>query len=341
MPRHRRLEIPGAIYHVITRGIERREIFKDDQDRKEFLRRLEESQQIVGGKCYAWVLMPNHFHLLLRTGAKPLTDLMRKVLTGYAVYFNTRHKRSGYLYQNRYKSILCQEDTYLLELVRYIHLNPLRAGMVDIRGLNEYKWSGHSVLIGKNSSEFQATGEILGYFGASKVVAQQKYLKFIEDGKDMGRREDLTGGGLRRSAGGWEGVLALKRAKDYWRGDERLLGDGEFVNQVLKISEEAMVKKDRLKREGWDIKRIVKQVCELMDISEDEILKRTRAKRVSHARSLIAYWCYQELGMNGQEIGNYFGITKQSVNAAIKRGEKTAKENSYEMTAPSCAKLTN
>lgn len=334
MPRHRRLEIPGAIYHVMTRGIERREIFRDDQDRGEFLRRLEEGIGSTGSKCYGWVLMPNHLHLLIRTGIRPLSDLMRKLLTGYAVYFNRKYKRNGYLYQNRYKSILCQEDAYLLELVKYIHLNPLRAKIVkDINGLNKYKWSGHSVLVGLNMpcNKFQSTGEILGRFSDSKIKAQQKYLEFIESGKGMGKREDLTGGGLRRSAGGWKGVYALKRAKDYWRGDERVLGDGEFVNQVLKISEEEMLKKERLKRAGWDINRVVRRVCELLSINEQEILRRSCGGKRSWARGLIAYWSSKELGISGVEIGKYFGITKQSVGEAIMRGEKVARENKYNL----------
>ena len=102
----------------------------------------------------------------------PLSDLMRKLLTGYALYFNKKYKRSGYLYQGRYKSILCQEDSYLLELLRYIHLNPLRAGIVkDIRSLDNYKWSGHGVIIGKNKAQWQTTGEMLELFGIGDVVS--------------------------------------------------------------------------------------------------------------------------------------------------------------------------
>jgi putative transposase len=332
MPRHKRLEIPGAIYHVITRGIERKAIFNDDQDREEFLRRLAEGLNKTGNKCYGWVLMPNHLHLLIRTGVKPLGDLMRSVLTGYAMYFNARHKRRGYLYQNRYKSILCQEEVYLLELIRYIHLNPLRAKIVqDMRALNRFKWGGHSVLLGNRKAEFQSTGEILERFGETKRAAAKRYLEFIEDGKNAGKRDDLTGGGLRRSAGGWAGVYDLKRAKDLWRGDERVLGDGEFVNQVLKISEEEMVKKERLKKEGWDIYKVANRVCELMGIKEHEIKRRSRGNKISQARGLISFWSHRELGMNGVEIGKYFGITNQSVSEAITRGEKVSREKGYNL----------
>ena len=332
MPRHKRLDIPGGIYHVIARGIERREIFRNDNDRKEFLRRLAKAVTQSGIKCYGWTLMPNHFHILLRTGTKPLSDTMRKVLTGYAIYFNRKYKRTGYLYQNRYKSILCQEEAYLLELVRYIHLNPLRAKIVeDMDGLNTYPWSGHRILLGNANAEFQTTGEILERFGQNRHNAIKKYLAFIEEAKDMGRREDLTGGGLRRSAGGWQGVEALKRSRDYWRGDERVLGDGDFVNQVLKISEEEMMKKERLKKAGWDIGQVVKRVCKLMGLSEKDIQKRGRENTVSRARALVAYWSHIELGISGIEISVYFGIARPSVSEAILRGKKIANENGYHL----------
>jgi len=330
MPRHKRLEIPGAVYHVIARGIERRKIFLDDSDRKEFIRRFSEALKDCGCRCYGWVLMPNHFHLVVRTGAKPLSDLMRRVLTGYAIYFNRRYRRSGYLYQNRYKSILCQEETYLLELVRYAHLNPLRAGMIkDVKSLNKYKWSGHSVIMGRNPAKWQSIGEILGRFGNKRSVAMQKYLDFVVDGAGMGKRYDLTGGGLRRSAGGWSGVYELKRAKESWRGDERILGDGNFVNETLKISEEEMTKKEKLKKAGWDMDKLTTHVCELIGIKRDEIGKKGKQNKISRAKGLIAYWGKHGLGISGRVIGNYLGSTRQAVAYMAKQGEKLVGENKY------------
>ncbi|MFH1378745.1 MAG: transposase [bacterium] len=327
MPRNRRLELPGSIYHVIVRGIERRIIFKDENDRTEFIRRFSEALKKMSCKCHGWVLMPNHFHLVMQTGHTPLSDLMRKVLTGYAIYFNHRHKRSGYLYQNRYKSILCQEDTYLLELVRYVHLNPLRAGIVrDIEHLNRYRWSGHSVLIGKNKADFQTTDEVLGRFGNKRGEAIQRYIEFIRDGQKMGRRDDLMGGGLRRSAGGWSGVYDLMRSKEYWRGDDRILGDGNFVDEVLKISDEALERKEKLQREGWDIARLVKKVCAEMGIPEESIKKRGKGNSISHARNLVAYLASKELGISGSDLAKYFRIGRSSMSEAIARGEKIQRE---------------
>ena len=143
MPRQARIDAPGALHHVMCRGIERRKIFRDNQDRRDFVERLGRVLMETTTTCLAWVLMPNHFHLLLRTGCTPIAGVMRKLLTGYAVTFNRKYKRRGHLFQNRYKSILCQEEPYLLELVRYIHLNPLRSNIVATWAkLERYEFCG-------------------------------------------------------------------------------------------------------------------------------------------------------------------------------------------------------
>jgi hypothetical protein len=170
--------------------------------------------------------MSNHFHLLLRPRVTKLSVFMRRLLTGYAIVFNLQHKRSGHLFQNRYKSIACQEDAYLLELVRYIHLNPLRAGLVKtIDELDSYPWCGHAVLMGKQELSGQSIDEILLLFGRRKNSARQKYREFVIDGIKYGRRDDLVGGGLRRSQG-------VKRPGEYEAYDERILGSGEFVESL-------------------------------------------------------------------------------------------------------------
>ena len=139
MPRRSRIDAPGALHHIIVRGIERKSIFKDDADKDNFLERLKNILTDSGTSCFAWALIPNHFHLLLRTGKVPISTVMKRLLTGHAIYFNRKHNRAGHLFQNRYKSILCQEDTYMLELVRYIHLNPLRAKIIpDLKFLDKY-----------------------------------------------------------------------------------------------------------------------------------------------------------------------------------------------------------
>jgi putative transposase len=126
MPRLARLDAPGVIHHVIIRGIERREIFRNNKDRNDMMDRLADLLPATNTTCYGWAFLSTHAHFLFRSGDAGLSTLMRRLLTGYAVNFNRRYRRHGQLFQNRYKSIICQEDIYLRELVRYIHLHPVK-----------------------------------------------------------------------------------------------------------------------------------------------------------------------------------------------------------------------
>jgi REP element-mobilizing transposase RayT len=208
MPRSARLDVPGILHHVTGRGIERRAIFRSKLDRNEFIDRLAALATKGYWDVYAWVLMPNHFHLLVKTQNQSLAASMRKILTGYAVNFNHRHRRNGHLFKNRYKSIVCQEDLYLKELVRYIHLNLLRAKLVkNPAELNTSPWSGHSAIMGKVKREWQDIDYVLSFLNNNRL----SYLKYVEGGADQGRRPELVGGGLIRSLRGWSEVEALTR----------------------------------------------------------------------------------------------------------------------------------
>ncbi len=160
-------------------------------------------------------------------------------MTGYAVYSNRRHKRSGQLFQNRYKSMLCQEDTYLTELVRYIHLNPCRAGLVrSLEALSKYPYCGHSVLLGNQKRDWQDSDRVRCYFGKQRNRAIRHYDAFVSEGIDQGRREDLVGGGLIRSLGGWSEIKTVGLKGSHMKSDERILGDGDFVEAVLSETDE-------------------------------------------------------------------------------------------------------
>ncbi len=187
MARQARIDAPGALHHIIGRGIERRRIFQSDADQDDFVARLEKILPETNISCYAWALLPNHFHLLLKTGDVPIATFMRRLLTGYVVSFNRRYNRTGHLFQNRYKSILCQEEPYFKELIRYIHLNPLRAGVVaTLDALDEYPYCGHSCLMGRVVNPWQAAHEALALFGFNK----KRYRQFVENGVSQGRRPE-------------------------------------------------------------------------------------------------------------------------------------------------------
>ena len=159
MSRQPRLDAPATLHHVMVRGIERNQIFRDDMDRADFVAHLARLVETGAWTVYAWALLPTHAHLLVRTGTRPLPRSTRSLLTGYAGAFNRRQHRVGHLFQNRYKSIVVEEEPYLLEMVRYLHLNPLRAKVVpDLRALGRYPWTGHSALVGRSPAPRRGPG---------------------------------------------------------------------------------------------------------------------------------------------------------------------------------------
>jgi REP element-mobilizing transposase RayT len=225
MPRQARLDSPGTLHHVIIRGIEKKKIVSCDQDRQDFVARMGTIALETETSVYAWALMTNHAHILLRSGPSGLSRYMRRLLSGYAISYNRRHRRHGHLFQNRYKSIVCEEDSYFKELVRYIHLNPLRAKLVDnLTKLDRYRYCGHSVLMGRVKNDWQDRDYVLEWFGSKEGEAKRAYRRFVKMGIDQGHRSDLTGGGLIRSQGGWSAVNALRRLGVREKSDERILG---------------------------------------------------------------------------------------------------------------------
>jgi len=332
MPRQSRIDAPGALHHIIARGIDRKKIFKDDVDRDAFLDRLETILTQTQTACFAWALIPNHFHLLLRTGTTTISTVMRRLLTGYAVSFNFRHRRHGHVFQNRYKSILCQEDSYLLELVRYIHLNPLRASVVkDLRALNKYPYGGHSCILGKRKNTWQDKDYILKLFASKKTVAISKYREFVKKAIEQGKRSDLVGGGFIRSAGGWSAIKALRRTGAYQKGDERILGDNDFVKRVLAQAKENFERKYHLKSKGFNFEKVQRRVAKMLDLKPEQVLAPGKYKKTVAARSLLCYWANRELGMSQSELSQKLKISQPAVSLSVKRGEQLALRHNYSL----------
>ena len=332
MPRKARIDAPGALHHIIVRGIERRRIFSDDQDRDNFIERLGDILTETETFCFAWALIPNHAHILLRSGQTPLATVMRRLLTGYAVSYNRRHRRHGHLFQNRYKSILCQEDTYLLELVRYIHLNPLRAKIVkSLKDSDEYPYSGHSALMGKIQREFQDTNYVLRLFGEKVPTARKAYRAYVDKGIAQGRRPELVGGGLIRSAGGWSLVKAMRHAKDHMKSDERILGDGEFAQSALDEARERLEERSRLKAQGYDLDKVTIRVSSELGIEPEQVWAPGKHPLTVKARSLLCYWAVRKLGFSATELSKKLGVSQPSVSISVKRGEKIAKTGQLEL----------
>jgi putative transposase len=333
MPRLARLDAPGVLHHIIIRGIERRKIFRDDKDKDNLVDRLSILLPETQTTCYAWALLSNHAHFLFRSGSSGISTLMRRLLTGYAIYFNRRYRRHGQLFQNRYKSIICQEDIYFKELVRYIHLNPLRAKIVsDIKGLNKYPYSGHTVLMGKKKREWYDAKHVFSYFGKKVSDSRTRYLSYVKEGIDQGRRPELVGGGLIRSLGGWSAVRKLRlKGQDRVKGDERILGDGEFVTTLLSEANERLDRGYELKGLGYDLKKIGQRVSKIYGIEIEEIYSRGRRKVQVKARDLLCYWAVRELGMSCTDVAKRLGMSQPGAGYAVSRGEKIAKKYKYQL----------
>lgn len=332
MPRTARLDAPGVLHHVIIRGIERRNIFRNEEDREDLIERLANLCPEMQTTCYAWAFMSNHAHFLFRTGTEPLSRLMRRLLTGYVIGFNRRHNRLGQLFQNRYKSIICQEETYLRELIRYIHLNPIRAGLVQtLDELKSYNYCGHSALMGKAKREWQDTRYVLRYFGKSRAKARKEYESFVNDGLTQGRRKELTGGGLIRSLGGWTEAREVLKNDVHIMSDERILGDSDFVDSVISQSEEHYERRHNLRRQGYDLDRIAARVSEVLGMKPDEVFSKGRQDRKVKARSLLCFWAGRELGLSHTSLAKKLEMSLAGIGFSVERGEIIAKKGNYSL----------
>jgi hypothetical protein len=257
---------------------------------------------------------------------------MRRLLTGYAVTFNRRHRRHGHLFQNRYKSILCQEEVYLKELVRYVHLNPLRAKIVsDLDQLDTYAFCGHSALMDKVKRSWQNVNEVLGMFGEKHRQARRRYRSFVEKGIEQGRREDLTGGGLLRSAGGWANLKALREAKIFYKSDERILGDSDFVENVLAVADERMERKYALQAAGLNLDGLADIVAGITGVKPSRIFSPGKDRSRVRARSLLCFWANRELGISLAELSRRTRISQSSISLSVQRGEQIVEKEGYSL----------
>ena len=328
MPRQARIDYLGALHHVIGRGIERSKIFEKDVDKEEFLRRLKLLLDRSSMQCYAWCIMDNHFHLLLLTGKTTLARFMRCLLTGYAGYYNKEHKRSGHVFQNRYKSIVCDRDEYLLPLIRYIHLNPMRTKKVNNRvsDLLEYEWTGHRDIMENRNKEERIIEreEVLGYFGQREGKAKNEYLKYIEEG--IGEKRDYSGGGLIKSAGGLQNLLYRKKDEREMY-DDRILGSGLFVEEVYKREEEE--ESIKMKSGIRDIRELIDRISAYYGVEKEEIIN-TRKKEVREIRSVLVYLASKYLKESGEKLGKLLGIGSGAISITKEKGRILCREKGLE-----------
>jgi REP element-mobilizing transposase RayT len=273
MARKPRVHFEGALYHIMCRGNQGRSIFKDNPDRQRYIELLRESQKRFGYRLYAYVLMGNHVHLLLEIGSTPLSKVMQNILFRYTRYWNRRYRKIGHLFQGRYKAILCEKESYLLELIRYLHLNPVRGKMV--REAGRYLWSSHRNYLEGNGRGWLAVEEVLARFGRSPRQAVAAYRGFVQDGVAEGHREDL-----------------------YEVVDQRYLGDEAFVERVeRRASDQQPARVVEIK---WaDVREVV---CKKFGVSPSAVLHRGRRREQVRIKRVMA-WVGREVGgFSHQEI---------------------------------------
>ena len=289
MGRPLRIEYPGAFYHVTSRGNEQKDVFKSQRDREKFLEYLESATVRYGATIHVYCLMSNHYHLLLETPGGNLSQVMRHINGAYTNYFNVKRKRSGHLLQGRYKAILVEADEYATELSRYIHLNPVRVGIVAKP--EEYRWSSYRSYIGQcQLPAWLKTDFILGYFGKNTKEAMGNYLRFVNDCLDR------------------EYISPLKRSVA-----AAILGSAEFIAAI----EEEYLRERKPDRNLPELRKLSRR------FSLDEIIQVARSHIVEErtADKAIIHLCHKYSGLRLKEIGERFGVGESAVSQISKRFE--------------------
>jgi len=219
-----------------------------------------------------------------------------------------------------------------LELVRYIHLNPIRAKIVEgIQSLDKFPFTGHSVIIGKNKNDWQDIEYVLQLFGNTTSRARRNYRSYIVEGISQGKRDDLMGGGLIRSSGGWANVKAMRKENTFQHSDERILGDTNFVERVLSTTQEQLERRYQLQAQGFDLNRVAQRVADVLAIDPSEIWKPGKNRLRVKAKSLLCYWASRELEISMAELSRKLHMSPAAISLSVKRGEKLALENNFKL----------
>ena len=314
MPRKARITIPGAIHHVMSRGIEGKPIFRDENDRNFFLTILERSVLKSGYLVYAWALMGNHYHLVVRTSDYPLGIFMRSINGPYAQFFRKDMGSRGYLFQDRYKSIVTQDQNYIEELVRYVHLNPIRAGTcADIDSLDHYPWCGHSTLVGIRKHSFQHIKDVLARFDPMHCRAVAKYRDFIATG--IHADSDIV-----------ETVRKINMESENVHNTTCwVIGNREFVRRAVDHDTQRRLRISEYAKQGIGIADIAGKVAQHYHVSVEELGRRGKGDSRSAARKAVASIAHERYGIPVIEIARFFRISSPSVSEMLRYGAEAAR----------------
>lgn len=305
MGRKARAELPGGLYHIITRGNNRRRIFNCPSDYEKFLSLFARQKTRLPFFLYAYCLMPNHVHLLVERQADSVGRIMHRLLTGYSQYYNRRYRRIGHLLQARHKSILCQSDRYLAELVRYIHLNPVRAGIVNDPA--DYPYSGHRAYLGLEKTSLLDVDPVLRHFGVKKSTARERYAQFVKAGIKLGYQAEL-----------------------YAPDDGRILGDEEFVDSTIHRIGESDGLADRGRRIGttqFNTDLLLKVIEESFGVSRRQFCgPRKDASSIAAKEMFVFIGC--QAGASVRKLAEITGLSTSSISRRADAMRLKTRENS-------------
>jgi putative transposase len=285
MARRPRLFAAGVLYHVIVRGNQRQKTFTSDSDYQAYVERLVRYREKYGYVLHAYCLMPNHVHLLVESSEMPLAKFMQGLQQSYSQYFNVKHHKTGHLFEGRYKAIICQKDEYLLELIRYIHLNPVRAGMVKTP--ERYRYSGHHAYLQGKATETIDPAKVLSILGG-----KQGYRRFVHDGIGDGHKEEY-----------------------YAVEDQRFLGVEGFGEKMLK-KEPGGTRRPSSRR---SVDTAARELAKLLKVEVPALRSPDRSWAVSKARTIAAYVLVRRLGYRPSEVAAYFGRDMATVATLLAR----------------------
>lgn len=318
MPRKPRIVVPGAVHHIMSRGIEGRPIFRNDADRRFFMRLLQQGIERSRFLLYAWTLMDNHYHLALRLNEFSLARFMRALNGPYAQHFRKSASLRGNLFQDRYKSIATQDQNYVQEVIRYVHLNPLRSGTCkSLKELKYYQWCGHSVLMGTQAFAPQNTADVLRRFGKTTSAARRNYEHFLNEGISS---EHPVLDQLRLSNSEAESV----NSTSCW-----VIGNRDFVRKSLSETERARSRIAAHAAEGVSLEQLAGRICGALDVPPEYLRTRGRENARSRARQIFAYAAHREYQFSVGAIARFLGVSSPAVSAMHGKGERLAKEITY------------
>ncbi|MBD3421397.1 MAG: hypothetical protein GF398_14870 [Chitinivibrionales bacterium] len=318
MPRKARIDYPGLTLHVMAHTFDKMLLFRDNCDKKQYLSYLSKRIHETGCICFAWALMNNHLHLLIKTSENPLWSLMRPLQSEYSRYYNKKYQRKGPLFHDRYKSIATQDQLYLEQLVCYIHLNPIRAGICKtLKSLRRYRWSGHACLMGVYPNDFQDSKTVQKRFGKTPSSARAAYEQMLRKQLHTPVEDDLTGN-VRRSNKGTKS----KTSPEIW-----VIGDAKFQKSVIKKDIDQKLTIARFKREGIDLHGLLVRVASKMNVPEELIVFASKRTAQAEARKVFCYFAGM-LQFPTRQTAAFLGIQQAAVTNAARQGRIIVQQSS-------------